>query len=82
MSILTVKNVSHSFGGRTILKNVSFALNEGEHIGLIGPNGEGKSTFLKIILKQLIPDEGTIEWAKRSKVGYLDQYTTLTQGKT
>lgn len=82
MSILTVKNVSHSFGGRTILKNVSFALNEGEHIGLIGPNGEGKSTFLKIVLKQLTPDEGTIEWAKRSRVGYLDQYTTLSQGKT
>ena len=47
MSILNVQNVSHSFGGRQILENVSFRLLNGEHVGLIGANGEGKSTFFK-----------------------------------
>ena len=46
MSIVTVENVSHSFGGRQILENVSFRLLSGEHVGLVGANGEGKSTFL------------------------------------
>ncbi|MBF1037061.1 MAG: ATP-binding cassette domain-containing protein, partial [Parvimonas sp.] len=49
MSILTVKNLSHSFGGRQILKDVNFRLLKGEHIGLVGPNGEGKSTFLNLV---------------------------------
>lgn len=50
MSILSVENVSHDFGGRTILENASFRLLNGEHIGLVGANGEGKSTFFKILL--------------------------------
>ena len=45
MSFLTVSHVSHSFGGRQILEDVSFKLEKGEHIGLVGANGEGKSTF-------------------------------------
>ena len=53
MSILTVKNLSHSFGGRQILKDVNFRLLKGEHIGLVGPNGEGKSTFLNLVTGKL-----------------------------
>ena len=53
MSILTVENISHSFGGRSILENVSFRLLKGEHVGLVGANGEGKSTFLNIICGKL-----------------------------
>ena len=53
MSILTVKNLSHSFGGRQILKDVNFRLLKGEHIGLVGPNGEGKSTFLNWLRENL-----------------------------
>ena len=49
--IVDVQNVSHGFGSRRILENVSFKLNPGEHIGLVGANGEGKSTLSKIILK-------------------------------
>lgn len=82
MSILNVQNVSHSFGGRQILENVSFRLLNGEHIGLIGANGEGKSTFLNIITGKLIPEEGKIEWCNRITTGYLDQHTALEKGKT
>ena len=82
MSILTVSNVSHSFGGRQILENVSFRLLNGEHVGLIGANGEGKSTFLNIITGKLTPEEGKVEWCNRITVGYLDQHTVLQKGKT
>ncbi|SHI94048.1 ATPase components of ABC transporters with duplicated ATPase domains [Geosporobacter subterraneus DSM 17957] len=82
MSILTVKNLSHGFGDRAIFNNVSFRLLKGEHIGLIGANGEGKSTFMNIVTGKLEPDEGKIEWAKRVRVGYLDQHTALEKGMT
>ena len=82
MSVLKVTNVSFSFGNRTILENASFVLQKGEHVGLIGLNGEGKSTFIKMITGSITPDEGKIEWCKRITTGYLDQYTSLTKGKT
>ncbi|WP_036730275.1 ABC-F family ATP-binding cassette domain-containing protein [Peptoniphilus mikwangii] len=76
MSILTVKNLSHSYGGREILKDVNFRLLAGEHVGLVGPNGEGKSSFMDIITGKLIPEEGEISWAKYVRAGYLDQHAT------
>lgn len=82
MSILTVKDLSHGYGSRAIFNNVSFRLLKGEHIGLIGANGEGKSTFMNIITGKLEPDEGNIEWSKRVRVGYLDQHTALSKGMT
>ena len=82
MSILNVENLSHGFGDRAIFENVSFRLLKGEHIGLIGANGEGKSTFMNIITGRLMPDEGKIEWAKNVRVGYLDQHTYLEKGMT
>lgn len=82
MSILTVTDLSHGFGSREILKNISFRLLKGEHVGLIGANGEGKSSFMNIITGILDPDEGQVEWAKRVRVGYLDQNTSLEKGKT
>ena len=80
MSILNVEHLTHGFGDRAIFDDVSFRLLKGEHIGLIGANGEGKSTFMNIITGKLMPDEGTIEWAKNVKVGYLDQHAVLTAG--
>ncbi len=82
MSLLTVENVTHGFGGRRILEDASFRLLKGEHVGLIGANGEGKSTFLNIITGQLSPDEGKVEWSKRVTVGYLDQHSSLKKGMT
>ena len=82
MSILTVTNLSHGYGDREILKDVSFRLLNGEHVGLIGANGEGKSSFMNIITGKLEPEEGNIEWAKRVRVGYLDQHAVLEKGMT
>lgn len=82
MSILTVSDVSHSFGGRQILENASFRLLRGEHVGLVGANGEGKSTFLNIVTGKLAPEEGKVEWCNRITTGYLDQHTMLEKGKT
>ncbi|MGN0711300.1 MAG: ABC-F family ATP-binding cassette domain-containing protein [Anaerovoracaceae bacterium] len=80
MSLLIVENVSHGFGGRTILEDASFRLLKGEHVGLIGANGEGKSTFLNIITGKVQPDAGKVEWSKNVTVGYLDQHSTLKAG--
>ncbi|MCA1056079.1 ATP-binding cassette domain-containing protein [Rossellomorea aquimaris] len=80
MSLLSVKNLTHGFGDRAIFNDVSFRLLKGEHIGLIGANGEGKSTFMNIITGKLEPDEGKVEWAKRIRIGYLDQHAELKQG--
>lgn len=82
MSILTVSNLTHGFGDRAIFDNISFRLLKGEHIGLIGANGEGKSTFINIITHQLQPDEGTIQWSRNIRVGHLDQHTVLEPGQT
>ena len=82
MSILNVEHLSHGFGDRAIFQDVSFRLLKGEHIGLIGANGEGKSTFMSIIIGKLQPDEGKVEWAKNVRVGYLDQHTELKKGMT
>ena len=82
MSILEVKNLSHGFGDRAIFENVSFRLLKGEHIGLVGANGEGKSTFMSIVTGQLQPDEGKVEWSKYVTAGYLDQHTVLNAGQT
>ena len=82
MSILNVEHLTHGFGDRAIFNDVSFRLLKGEHIGLIGANGEGKSTFMNIVTGHMQPDEGTIEWAKDVRVGYLDQHAVLTKGLT
>lgn len=82
MSILNVEHLTHGFGDRAIFQDVSFRLLKGEHIGLVGANGEGKSTFMNIITGKLMPDEGRIEWAKNVRAGYLDQHTALQAGMT
>ena len=82
MSILNVEHLSHGFGDRAIFHDVSFRLLKGEHIGLIGANGEGKSTFMNIITGRLQPDEGKVEWSKNVRAGYLDQHTALEKGMT
>lgn len=82
MSILDVSRVSHGYGARTILEDASFRLLKGEHVGLVGANGEGKSTFLNIITGKLMPDEGRVEWCNHITTGYLDQYSSLEAGKS
>ncbi len=80
MSILSVEHLSHGFGDRAIFEDVSFRLLKGEHIGLIGANGEGKSTFMSIVTGRLQPDDGKVEWSPRVRAGYLDQHANLATG--
>lgn len=82
MSLLTVEDVSHNFGDRVLFKNVSFRLLAGEHVGLVGANGVGKSTLMNILTGQLLKDGGRVEWTPKVRYGYLDQHTKLTPGKT
>ena len=82
MSILNVEKLSHGFGDRAIFTDISFRLLKGEHVGFVGANGEGKSTFMNIITGKLMPDEGKIEWSKNVRVGYLDQHAVLEKGQT
>src|SRR3954470_2750952 len=82
MSVLNVQNLSHGFGDRAIFNNVSFRLLKGEHVGLVGANGEGKSTFMNIVTGKLQPDEGKVEWSRKVRVGYLDQHAVLQKGTT
>ena len=80
--MINVQNVTHGYGARRILEDASFRLLKGEHVGLVGENGEGKTTFLNIITGVLPPDEGSVSFGKHVTVGYLDQRTTLAAGKT
>lgn len=82
MSVLHVQNMSHGFGDRAIFEDVSFRLLKGEHVGLIGANGEGKSTFMNIITGKLMPDEGKVTWSNKVRVGYMDQHAELVKGQT
>lgn len=82
MSVLIVKDMNHGFGDRAIFEDVSFRLLKGEHVGLIGANGEGKSTFMNIVTGKLMPDEGSVSWSNNVRVGYMDQHAALTKGQT
>jgi ATP-binding cassette, subfamily F, member 3 len=80
--LLQAKNIEKTFGGNIIFQNVDLKINEGEHIGLIGPNGAGKSTLLRILIQELLPDEGEIHLSKKARVGYLAQNSGLQSEKT
>ena len=77
MSILEVENITFSYSGENLYQKASMRLFEGEHAVLVGPNGTGKTTLLKLLEKQFSPDEGSITWMPNKKVGYLDQYAQI-----
>jgi ATPase subunit of ABC transporter with duplicated ATPase domains len=80
MSILNVENLCFGFGDKTVLKNISFRLLKGEHVGLVGINGAGKTTFFNILTGRLVPDDGTVSWSTKHNIGYLDQHLQLQDG--
>ncbi|MGL5354561.1 MAG: ribosomal protection-like ABC-F family protein, partial [Clostridium sp.] len=77
MVILSCKDIRKSYGIRDVLKNVTFSINEGDKVGIIGGNGEGKSTLFKILTKDLSHDNGEIFLDKNKSLGYLSQNITL-----
>lgn len=80
MSILSVENLSFGFGDKTLLKNIGFNLFKGDHAGLVGVNGTGKTTFFNILTGKLIPDEGKVYHPSSVNIGYLDQHAELEDG--
>lgn len=80
--ILSCSNISKSFGTDSILKHVSFHIEEREKAAVVGINGAGKSTLLKIIVGELAPDEGSVIVAKGKTLGYLAQHQDLDSGRT
>src|SRR5688572_3661143 len=77
--MLTVSNLSKSYGARTLFENVSFSMRRGERLGLLGRNGSGKSTLFKLILESESPDSGDISTPKGYRIGHLAQHLTFTE---
>ena len=82
MSLLTITGLSHSFGDNLLYKNAELTLNKGEHIGVVGQNGTGKSTLIKICTEQVIPDAGRVVLQPDITIGYLDQYARMDKDMT
>ena len=71
--LLGAESISHSFPTKQVFKNITVGINEGDRIGVVGRNGDGKSTLLKILTKQLQPDEGRVTWRGGLDIGFLRQ---------
>lgn len=80
--MLSISNIGVKYGDRSVLDNISFAIKDGDRLGLVGKNGAGKSTLLKIIADHISPHEGSIARPKGSTIGFLHQDMSLPKGKT
>lgn len=77
MSILKITDLTHSFGDKDLYKGATLSLYKGEHMGIVGQNGTGKSTLLKILLGEVVPTGGLIAWQNNITIGHLDQYAEV-----
>lgn len=82
MNILSLENITHSYTERKLFDNTSFYLHEGEKVGVIGINGTGKSTLLKIMVGLEVPDEGEVIKASNMMIHYLPQNPKFNDGDT
>lgn len=80
--MLNIHNLSVSFGGTYLFEEVTFRLGAGDRVGLVGKNGAGKSTMLKILSRELAPDSGSIATEKEVKLGFLKQDIDFVKGRT
>lgn len=80
--LLTVRNLTKSYGAVNVLSSIGFLVNEGDRVGLVGPNGVGKSTLLRILTDQEEADEGTFSYAPSTETGYLPQSTPDFYGQS
>ena len=82
MIVLSCKNICKSYGVTEVLKDITFSINEGDKVGIIGSNGEGKSTLFKILTKELAQDSGEVFVDKNKTLGYLSQHLALDSDNT
>ncbi|HPO48900.1 MAG TPA: ABC-F family ATP-binding cassette domain-containing protein [Spirochaetota bacterium] len=82
MSLIKFINLTKCYGANVVLENINYQINPGEKIGIVGLNGTGKTTLLKIITKEIGYDNGNVEYAKNLNIGYLSQHTNLNGDKT
>ena len=82
MNLMTLENISKNYSEKVLLKDVSLGINDGDKIGLIGINGAGKSTFLKIIGGKDEFFDGSISKGKNMRIEYLDQNPPFDQDAT
>lgn len=82
MIVLSCRNIKKSYGIQDVLKDVTLSVNEGDKVGIIGPNGEGKSTLFKILSKNITPDDGDMFVDKNKTIGYLSQHLSLQSDNT
>lgn len=82
MAILEIKNLSHTYDGKPLFSDASLTINNGEHVGIVGLNGAGKTTFINIISGKLPQDEGEVKWCGGTTRGYLDQHADIDRSKT
>ncbi len=82
MAILTVNNITQSFGETVILENVTFEMQKGERVGLVGVNGSGKTTLFKVLTGEYTPDDGSVVFSKETVLGYMEQHVCRDFHKT
>lgn len=82
MPLLTVSDLTMSFAEKDLYADAEFQLEAGDHMGIVGQNGVGKSTLIKIITGSELPLKGQINWQKNIKIGYLDQYADIEEDLT
>ncbi|MBO0440771.1 hypothetical protein DOK67_0000630 [Enterococcus sp. DIV0212c] len=82
MELLQVKDLTYAVPDKQLYEDSSFTLRSKEHMGIVGKNGAGKSTLLKILLGNVLPDDGAITWNPAATLGYLDQYVDMDQSLT
>src|SRR5438067_12387427 len=82
MAVITLQNVTNSFGAVTVLSGLSVQFERGERVGLVGANGAGKSTLLRLIAGREKPDAGTMHLARHLRIGYLPQEANFRPDRT
>ncbi|MEX0789094.1 MAG: ABC-F family ATP-binding cassette domain-containing protein [Anaerolineales bacterium] len=82
MHVINLDHVAVNFGGRVIFSDLSWAVGDRARVGLVGRNGTGKSSLLKLIARELAPDEGSVAWMREVSVAYLPQEVSLPPGQT
>ncbi|MBR2967784.1 MAG: ABC-F family ATP-binding cassette domain-containing protein [Clostridia bacterium] len=82
MSILEIKDLSHVYDSKTLFSKASLSVSGGEHSGIVGLNGAGKSTFIKILSGEVLQDEGEVKWLNGLSRGYLDQHANIDRSLT